>query len=30
MKYPWGVSLGGRKDTRATKLLRGKTLFLSL
>jgi hypothetical protein len=28
-KYPSGVSLGGRKDAYATKLQRGKTLFLS-
>jgi hypothetical protein len=28
-KYPWGVFLGGRKDAYATKLQRGKTLFLS-
>jgi hypothetical protein len=28
-KYPWGASLGDRKGTYATKLHRGKTLFLS-
>ena len=28
-KYPWGALLGGCEDTYATKLQRGKTLFLS-